>query len=217
MFEILLQPLDRYCERVDPSVTAEPLNFFSNFLYILMFYLLTRRTSELKDELTVKILRTLILMIGIGSASFHSFASPLTLFLDVLFIALFTLSYIGFLFGRIYNYSVKNISLVYLIYIGLTIFCAIFFRSVTWTNGSGQYFPIVLFLIWISIHDKSIYFFYTTLLFILALTFRTLDEQFCHIFPLGIHFIWHTLSSIVLYRLYIYYEVNLAHKSTNEV
>ena len=38
-------------------------------------------------------------------------------------------------------------------------------------------------------------------LFALSLSFRTIDLTICAVFPLGTHFIWHSLNAVVLYLL----------------
>jgi hypothetical protein len=38
-------------------------------------------------------------------------------------------------------------------------------------------------------------------IFLLSLTFRTIDKAACASFPLGTHFLWHLLNALVLYVL----------------
>ena len=40
-------------------------------------------------------------------------------------------------------------------------------------------------------------------IFLVSLTFRTVDVASCARLPLGTHFLWHVLNAVVLYRLLI--------------
>jgi hypothetical protein len=38
-----------------------------------------------------------------------------------------------------------------------------------------------------------------TSVFVIALTFRTLDDAICPMFPVGTHFLWHLLNAVAIY------------------
>jgi hypothetical protein len=72
-------------------------------------------------------------------------------------------------------------------------------------NGSYSYLPPLLTLVglaglakWIA-HPTAGRLALAALVFAISLVFRTVDQSACTVWPLGTHFIWHCLNSVVLY------------------
>ena len=82
-------PVDIYCERLDASFWAEPMNAISNLSFIVAGLLLWRKRSPRSTLMAI-----LIILIGFCSLSFHTFANRLTGLLDVLAIAMYLARYL---------------------------------------------------------------------------------------------------------------------------
>ncbi|MGA0824079.1 MAG: alkaline phytoceramidase, partial [Burkholderiaceae bacterium] len=82
------ETIDIYCERLDPSFWAEPINALTNLAFIAVGFWVLRGSSQ-----SGKVLGLLTLLVGIGSLAFHTFATPWAATLDVGFIALFILAF----------------------------------------------------------------------------------------------------------------------------
>ena len=87
-------PVDIYCERLDGSFWAEPLNAVSNAAFVLAALWAARTAIERHiTRLAVWVPIVLAALIGIGSFLFHTFATPWAGVADVLPIWLFVASY----------------------------------------------------------------------------------------------------------------------------
>src|SRR3546814_8100939 len=71
--------IDLYCERVGPGLWAEPLNLVTNLAFILAGVLLVvalrRAEPAVRRDPAIIGLAVLVLVVGIGSGLFHSFAT----------------------------------------------------------------------------------------------------------------------------------------------
>ncbi|NDC21523.1 MAG: hypothetical protein EBZ56_07875, partial [Burkholderiaceae bacterium] len=83
-----LNPVDIYCERLDASFWSEPINAITNLAFIIAGWLIWRMRSPRSGLMSI-----LLILIGLGSFSFHTFANRLTGLLDVLAIALYLVSF----------------------------------------------------------------------------------------------------------------------------
>ena len=74
-----------------------------------------------------------------------------------------------------------------------------------WFNGSLGYAPALIFLggvgvfHWLKKKEEPFVLLASAGLFVLSLTFRSIDMAVCEAFPLGVHFMWHVLNAGVLY------------------
>ena len=78
-----------YCERNSLHFLAEPLNFFTNLLFLAFSILLIKN-----KKISNKSLPIILFGIGVGSMLFHSIPNNLTALIDVFFIILFTIIFI---------------------------------------------------------------------------------------------------------------------------
>ncbi|NDF59437.1 MAG: hypothetical protein EB139_06165, partial [Burkholderiaceae bacterium] len=83
-----LNPVDIYCERLDANFWSEPINAITNLAFIIAGFLIWRIGSPRS-----RLMAILLILIGLGSFSFHTFANRLTGLLDVLAIALYLVSF----------------------------------------------------------------------------------------------------------------------------
>lgn len=202
----LLDAIDNYCERTGPELLSEPLNVFSNIAFFIAACALWKqyRESEEKDGAVITLI-ILIALVGTGSTLFHLFGNGLTMLMDVIPIGVFTLTYLWFVLRRLGCTQFKAFSA--LLIFGIV---AAQMSSVPeeWRfNGSVAYFPCLAVLIFIGsiLHatkrggGKEMLL--AAVCFAISLTFRSLDMTMCAAFPIGVHFLWHSINGLVLYLL----------------
>ena len=68
----LTKPIDIYCERLDSSIWAEPINAVTNFAFVLAAIIMWFRCKNLVEG---KVLAVLLFSIGCGSLLFHILAN----------------------------------------------------------------------------------------------------------------------------------------------
>ncbi|MGF1526463.1 MAG: ceramidase domain-containing protein, partial [Candidatus Competibacterales bacterium] len=87
-------PIDAYCERVDPTFWAEPLNAVTNAAFLLAAFWVWRATTRSdRFDPGVGLLVALIGLIGMGSFLFHTVATRWAALTDVVPIALFIVTF----------------------------------------------------------------------------------------------------------------------------
>ena len=202
-----LQPLDLYCERFGPDLFAEPFNAASNFAFVVagMWLLveLPRRLAPQRTPPAFEVLAGLIVLIGICSAAFHTFATRWASVLDIGSIALF----IHF-FVICYAHYVEDVRWS-LAWIAAPAFWAfgMFVNApfdATDFNGSVAYFPalvgIALMGLGLALRRKAgaKYFAAAVAVFIASISFRSVDLAWCSGWVWGTHWAWHLLNGITL-------------------
>ncbi|MCY4260618.1 MAG: hypothetical protein OXC91_10195 [Rhodobacteraceae bacterium] len=194
-----------YCERLaDPGFWAEPLHAVSNFAFIIAAIVCWARL----ESRTLPIVRLLVLWlfgIGVGSGLLHTVATPWAGFLDVLFIALFVVTY--FYAANRYFLSIgANLS--------LTLIPALFAYIALATWGLANLIPMLGFssvyatvAILIAVYGVLLMrrhpavargLMIGAVLLTVSITFRTIDKTLCETFPYGTHFVWHILNAVML-------------------
>ena len=203
-------PVDIYCERLAPGFWAEPFNAVSNLAFILAALwgasLLVREKSSATD---LWLLVAMTALIGVGSFVFHTFATVWASVADTIPIWSFVLVFVIIAMRRYFGMKVLGILTVF----GVLILVAVGFTLALpesepgvppLLNGSLQYAPALLALLvfswalWRTDHDAGIYVIASTLVFSLSLAFRTVDFNVCAAFPIGTHFLWHTLNGLMI-------------------
>jgi len=202
----LLTHIDNYCERTGPELWSEPLNAITNLAFIIAGLWGLSRARATGAGRTSEVLCWWVVAIGIGSALFHTFANELTKWADILPIAIFTLAYTLYNLRRFLGFGWGA---------ALAIFVAFYAAAglVTWlvpdwlriaTAGSTGYLPPFLALIffgtWLALrsHPAGRYNLAAAAIFCVSVTFRAIDPVVCNSFPLGSHFMWHTLNGVML-------------------
>jgi hypothetical protein len=211
-----MESLDHYCERTDPSFWAEPLNALSNLAFIVVALLLWRDARRL-DRLDggIMLLLAWVFAVGAGSFLFHTFANTATLWLDIVPILLFLLIYLWLSLRRILAWGVPTAAAPTAVFL-LAVFGAGRFGHLL--NGAPFYLPALVMLIGLTIaHAEKRGNFVTmlgaTIIFVFALTFRTLDNTICHLFQAGTHFLWHLFNGAAVFyavRALVLYPAQLA-------
>ena len=200
-----------YCERNNLEFLSEPLNFFTNFSFLLISIIL-----YYDKRVTDKNYSYIIFLIGISSSLFHSIQNHITALLDVSFIAVFIIYYLN----NLYKSFNINAYISFILSILFILFCSFFgyLFNTSILSSSAYYFPILLHLYFLSLFfyiKKKIYIQYKmfigiSILFTLSLFLRTIDLRICSYSIIGTHYLWHILNSIILYLLikYIHLIIN---------
>jgi hypothetical protein len=218
-----------YCERgLDPSFWAEPFNALSNFGFILAGILAARELAA-RPSGEGKTFRwalvVLVFVIGIGSFLFHTLATPLSATADVAPIGVFMLAYLAYALYRFVGMPIWLIlpalgGFAWLIQQAMQMQCGqidipvlgTILENTNCLNGSAGYLPALLAMLligfWLGLrrHPSAPYVLGASVVFMLSVTFRTMDRLWCHDFTfaghvIGTHFLWHLLNSSTLYLL----------------
>jgi hypothetical protein len=212
-----------YCERGgDPSFWAEPLNAISNGAFIiagLIAGVQLARAPRADRALFEWALVVLVLIIGVGSFLFHTYATRWAVLADTIPISVFMLAYLGYALCRFVKMPWIGILLA------LALFYATihFFQGITCSNellpitraagkrcfnGTLGYAPAFFALVLVAIalfwrrHPAAPYLLVAAVVFLASMTLRTIDIEVCKLTRgLGTHFLWHILNAVVLYVL----------------
>lgn len=205
-------PVDHYCERLGPGLWAEPLNATTNLAFILAAWL-TWRLAHRRGALTGKawLLIGLIATVGIGSGLFHTFATTLTEWLDIIPILAFQLVFLWLYFRDLADMGRALGTGVLIVFLAAALVGESFQNIL---GGSLTYAPALITLFFLGIyHCKRGYeerglILVAALVFLLSLTFRTMDNEVCDHLPIGTHFLWHICNASLLYLVSRAYVLN---------
>ena len=196
--------VDSYCERIEPGLLSEPLNLFSNLAFILGPILIFARAKgrNIPFKKPWCIAGVLAMMVGIGSASFHSLANRWSEALDVVGILIFVAFALAAWILQVAQRSKVWLGVFYLTLVLLTLISLKALQGFP-AKGSHGYVGILLGLFYLGYLDRkrqqaSPYIFWASLIFPVSLCLRSIDEALCSSFPLGTHFGWHLLNGMVL-------------------
>lgn len=207
MFEFI----DIYCERVTQGLWAEPLNAVSNgafFIAAFFAFLLARKENALDGRSGLLI--TLIFAMGVGSTLFHTFAQAWAMMSDVLPILTYQICFIVLYTRFVWGLGcLKSAVILAAFFVAMSISMQL---PREWFNGSLEYAPAIIFVALLgAVHIKKASrekfgLIAAAGVFLISLSFRSVDMAYCAENPYGTHFIWHILNGLVLYlttRAYI--------------
>ncbi len=201
-----------YCERIDGSFWAEPLNAVTNAAFLIAalagFWLWRRQGGR---DAVALVLIGLVFAIGIGSFLFHTIPNRWTLLADVVPIQLFAFGYFAFALRRFLGLSVVVTAIGTLAFFGLALGLSAAGRAVLPVGmaGSAGYAAFLLGLIGVALalarvpaqRHQSRLLALAAGTFAISLTMRSIDGALCGSLPLGTHWLWHLLNASVLYVL----------------
>jgi len=196
-----LNSVDIYCERLDPSFWAEPTNALSNLSFIVAGFFLWRLRTPRSMLMAI-----LVILIGLGSFSFHTFANRLTGLLDVLAIALYLVAF-AFMIPKQWT---RNSLLIQLGSVLLLIISIVLAQLLTgylkltlpWLP-SGMYLGAWLSLIMYALitqysNEAAARFLWLAgIIFPVSLLCRQLDMPLCDSIG-GSHWLWHLFNGLAL-------------------
>jgi hypothetical protein len=199
------------CERGhDTSLWAEPLNTISNMAFIVVAIMIARyyrHHQDLKGKWIwdIHAMTALTFLIGICSTLFHTYPNFYTELADLIpIVSLIVLFFISAIF-RIGKCSLFDGIIAFIAFIGFTnimvgLFPRAFNDSVGYVSTMGSLVVIALYL-----HMKrrasSHSFLLASVVGLVSLFFRSIDNETCQEIPIGTHFLWHTLNAILIYIL----------------
>lgn len=219
-----------YCERGgSDALLAEPVNAASNagfLLAALVGLVLVLRRPKYEQSADHFLLIALVLLIGIGSLSFHLYANRLTELADVVPIGVFMLVYLGYALNRLL-YVPPGWTV--LILIGFAAIVSLALQVRCWPggvgfpgadvsgatqciNGSVSYLPALFAMVIIGLllkereHRAAAYVLWAAAIFAVSITLRSLDLTLCDRITwqgrnLGTHAAWHLLNALMLFLL----------------
>lgn len=197
--------VDGYCERVTPGLFDEPLNAVTNLAFLLAAFLVWHLIRG-KNPPAISITLTVILgLVGVGSGLFHTFATVWGAIADVFFIAVFVAIYI---YGA--NKYFLNLKTVFSVLLTVVVFFLLFplGRVIEFLfpviGGSSTYASIAA-IIYIygfgllkSHKDVGTKLLIGAVILSISIGFRIVDLPYCENNPIGTHWIWHILNSLML-------------------
>ena len=195
--------IDLYCERLAPGLFEEPVNAFTNMAFFVAAWatwLLARRLSAL--DVHVRGLVALMIVIGAGSALFHTFATGWARILDEVPILLFQLYYLSLYLRNIMKVGSGITAVSIFGYLALALYARQFQHLL---NGSLVYAPAVVVTLGLGLYHllqrktERALLLVAGGVFLTSITFRSIDEAVCPAMPTGTHFLWHILNAVVLY------------------
>lgn len=193
--------IDGYCERVDPSFWAEPVNALSNAAFLLAAFVMWRRSSGLPFA---SALVFLLATIGAGSFLFHSYATVWASLADVVPIGLFVLVYLFAANLHFWNMPLGLAVLGTLAFLPYGVALAWVLAHLPFLQISAVYWPVPLLIAFYALGLRnrtsatSRGLWLGAGLLALSLVFRSLDGVLCAVVPQGTHFIWHLLNATML-------------------
>ncbi|SHG44807.1 ceramidase domain-containing protein [Cognatishimia maritima] len=197
----LTQSVDGYCERIDPSFWAEPVNAITNAAFLIAAIIMWRRSDGLR---IAQLLCIILFAIGIGSFLFHTFAQTWAGMADVFPIILYILVYIFAATRDFYGQKWWIAALAVVLFFPYTAALVPLFQQIPGFESSAAYgpVPLLIFIYAFGLRNGALQtakgLAIGASIVCLSLFFRSIDEPLCNILPLGTHFMWHILNGIAL-------------------
>ncbi len=195
--------IDGYCERLDASYWAEPVNAATNLAFVIAAIVMATRLRGAGLPIAWALV-VLLALIGLGSYLFHTHAQAWSAATDVAFIALFILVYL-FAASRDYlGLSPLWSTVAVLLFFPFAAVLTPVFAMLPILGVSAGYLPVAVLIalygvilqtrlpnlargLWIGAG-----------LLLVSITLRSLDIPLCDALPMGTHFAWHILNAIML-------------------
>ncbi len=199
------EQINSYCERLDASYWAEPVNALTNLAFVVAAAALWPRVARMQaGRRLARALVIVLAVIGVGSWLFHTHAQVWSALADVIPIAAFVLLYV-FVANRHYwglgLWAALGLTALFVPYAALTV---PLFQMVPGLGSSAGYAPVPLLIAVYAVllrrrlPQVARGLFIGAGILVVSLTFRTLDQPLCAAIPLGTHFMWHILNAVML-------------------
>jgi len=199
----MTQSIDLYCERVDPSFWSEPVNAVTNLAFIAVGLWMLRGPS-----FAGRVLGVIEVLVGLGSLAFHTFATPWAAALDVGFIGVFILAFAYVAPRSLWGFARPLSALAAAVVLLLVWQMNALAQDLRESMGSfppgfyvGAWMSLLVYglITWLKArYLASRWMLTAAMIFPLSLSARELDGPLCTLFPLGTHWLWHLLNSVVL-------------------
>lgn len=195
--------VDGYCERLDPGFWAEPVNALTNAAFLVAAAVMAARLWRAHLPLA-NILAGILVLIGLGSFLFHTFAQGWAGVADVLPILAFILVYLFAATRDMLVLGAKGATLAVLLFFPYAALTAPLFAQIPGVGSSAGYFPVPVliaayaFILRHRAPGTARGLAIGAALLLLSLLARMLDDPLCGVLPIGSHFLWHILNAVML-------------------
>ena len=202
-----MAPIDAYCERLDPSFWAEPVNAVTNAAFVIAaawMWARLRFLPAMPGRGIAKALCVILAMIGLGSFLFHTEATAWAAAADTTPIALYVVLYIYAANRYFWALSWPKAFVATALFFPYAAITIPLFAKMPVLGVSAGYMPVPVMILTYAILLRSRRpevargLAIGGGLLLLSLTFRSLDMPMCHHVPMGTHFMWHILNAVML-------------------
>lgn len=193
--------IDAYCERLDASYWAEPLNAVTNLAFIIAALVMWRRSAGLPMG---RVLAATLFAIGVGSYLFHTHATQWAELADTAPIGIFIFAYLFAVNWHMLRLRWWLAALATLLFIPYAALLLPVLNAIPFLNISNFYWTVPVLLVGYALGPlrgaprTASGFLAGAGLLTLSITLRSLDTGLCTSWPLGTHFIWHLLNGVML-------------------
>ena len=197
----LTERIDGYCERLDFTFWAEPVNAITNLAFIVAALIMWRRSAGVP---LARALAAILFAIGIGSFLFHTLATVWAAMADTLPILGFILLYLFAVHRDVLGWPGWAAGLATTGFLPYAAGVTVLLQDVPFFGVSSFYWtvPILLViygvLLWRRFPVLMRGFLIGAGILALSITARSLDEPLCATFPVGTHLFWHLLNAVML-------------------
>ncbi|MFZ4124607.1 MAG: ceramidase domain-containing protein [Rickettsiales bacterium] len=208
--EPTLSHLYGVCERHAEGMLAEPLNVISNIGFLYVAVAIYRYYHKHEDVMgrwiwDIHALTFLTFFIGVNSIIFHAYPTTTTELMDTIPIVLFIIIYFISVIFRIGRTTLFQGIVCLVAFVGFShVLVHQFPRAL---NDSIGYLSSMIALVIIAVYlnmkrrPSANQFMLAAIIGITSLFCRAIDREVCGMFPLGTHFLWHSLNATLLYIL----------------
>jgi len=196
--------VNNYCERLDASYWAEPVNAVTNAAFLIAAFLCWRMIGA-RADVGARLLTVILAAIGVGSYLFHTHAQIWALMADVLPIQAFILVYVYCATVRFFDLPRwAGAAAVVLFFPYAALVAQGVAAAVGPLNGSVGYVPVPILILGYALAlrrrapEAARGLAIGACILVVSLVFRTLDAAVCGAIPFGTHFLWHVLNAVML-------------------
>ncbi len=197
------ETIDAYCERLDASYWAEPINAVTNAAFVVAALVMALRLRGSGLPIAWGLV-VILALIGVGSFLFHTHAQGWSALADVGAILLFILLYL-FAASRDYlGLSTLWSGASVLAFFPFAAFLSPVFSNIPVIGVSSAYIPVALLIAIYGVillkREPAVArgLLIGVAILTLSILLRSLDMPLCHHLPTGTHFAWHILNAIML-------------------
>jgi hypothetical protein len=197
----LTDRIDGYCERLDFSFWAEPVNALTNLAFLVAALIMWRRSAGVP---MARALAGVLFAIGIGSFLFHTLATVWAALADTLPILAFILLYLFAVHRDVLSWPGWAAGLATAGFPPYAAGVTVVLRDVPFLGVSSFYWTVPILLV---IYGAILRHRFPALargfavgaaILTLSITARSLDTALCAAFPVGTHLFWHLLNAVML-------------------
>ena len=197
------ETFDGYCERLDPSFWAEPVNAVTNAAFLIAAVIMVYRLRR-SGLVGAYVLVLVLSAIGVGSFLFHTFATGWAALADVAPIGAFILIYLFLVHRFMVGWSLMLSLVATSLFIPYAALLTPALGALPFFEISSFYWtvPVLLFAYAFVLRGRL-----PSVakgmaigggLLVISITLRSVDMPLCDGFPLGTHFLWHCLNAVML-------------------